>query len=371
VGEELASPTLIMKKIKTINIKNFQCWKSASLNLDKCLNVITGSSDSGKSSLMRAICAPLTGEFDSDWINFDAKEAYVELVFEDGTKAKRTRSKKENSVSFTDVQGKESTWERIGASLPQEYVEKLGDVNVKIDDSFEISPCLHLQHDGHFFISLSDQQKSKLIGSISGVFVVDDLLAKIHTEVRDLNKENKFNLQKIEEIEFSLTEQKTNYEKVSSVFKSVKLLGEFLKIKNNKLINLEGLKHSFEKSQSDFSTNSENLAFVEKILSNCKIENLERLEKLYNVYCKHKKIESDFKINNDKLQKVLKSLDFGDFSKEAEIKLSKMLQLKIKFSELSEKTKSIENSIFKLDDELLSEKSKIKICPVCGAEKAI
>ena len=58
--------------IKQINIKNFQSHKSTQLKLDPGVNVIVGSSDSGKTAIIRAYLwvvdnRPLGNAFVSHW----------------------------------------------------------------------------------------------------------------------------------------------------------------------------------------------------------------------------------------------------------------------------------------------------------------
>ena len=56
-----------MKKINYIIIKNFQIWKEVRLELDD-FNVIKGSSNSGKSSLIRSINMVLNNDWHKSWL---------------------------------------------------------------------------------------------------------------------------------------------------------------------------------------------------------------------------------------------------------------------------------------------------------------
>jgi AAA15 family ATPase/GTPase len=57
-----------MKKIDYVNVTNFQIWKDVTLELED-FNVIKGSSNSGKSSLVRAINMVLNNDC-SNTMNF-------------------------------------------------------------------------------------------------------------------------------------------------------------------------------------------------------------------------------------------------------------------------------------------------------------
>ena len=75
-----------MDVIEVIEIENFEPYKSVSLELHPGFNVITGTSDIGKSSFMRAIRWPLQntpGDFTSDFAT--SKDiCRVAMQFSDG-----------------------------------------------------------------------------------------------------------------------------------------------------------------------------------------------------------------------------------------------------------------------------------------------
>ena len=87
-----------MKKIDYVNVVNFQIWKEATLKLDD-FNVIKGSSNSGKSSLVRAINMVLSNDWHKSWLRQGEIDATVEIGFIDGTKIKRIRGS-QNSVEI-------------------------------------------------------------------------------------------------------------------------------------------------------------------------------------------------------------------------------------------------------------------------------
>ena len=88
-----------MKKIESINVKNFQIWKDVDLKLGD-FNVIKGSSNSGKSSLVRAINMVLNNDWHKSWLRQDEIDTSVEIHFTDGTSIKRIRGS-QNSVKIT------------------------------------------------------------------------------------------------------------------------------------------------------------------------------------------------------------------------------------------------------------------------------
>lgn len=111
-----------------IRIVNVQKHKDLDLNLDK-INVIVGPTDSGKTSVLRALTWALTNdEAGENLINNEgAKSCYVEVTTEDGT-IRRAWSKGKNAYMLND---KEFTTFRTGVPDPIKAVLKLDDINIQ------------------------------------------------------------------------------------------------------------------------------------------------------------------------------------------------------------------------------------------------
>jgi exonuclease SbcC len=95
------------------------------LEFDKRLNVIVGSNDSGKSSIIRAIHWVFFNEPNGDWMcRIDEKGeqqvAEVKIVFEDDTVIVR---KKGQGVNVYEVDG--DPYENFGYDVPSQVLEKL------------------------------------------------------------------------------------------------------------------------------------------------------------------------------------------------------------------------------------------------------
>lgn len=111
-----------------IRIVNIQKHKDLDLALDK-INVIVGATDSGKTSVLRALTWALTNdESGENLINNDgAKECCVEVDTEVGT-IKRAWSKSKNTYKLND---KEFTTFRTGVPDPIRAVVHIDDINIQ------------------------------------------------------------------------------------------------------------------------------------------------------------------------------------------------------------------------------------------------
>ena len=136
-----------MKKIESIDVKNFQIWKDVSLELDD-FNVIKGSSNSGKSSLVRAMNMVLNNDWHKSWLRQDEVDTTVEIHFTDGTSIKRTRGSK-NSVEIISSDDS-NVWSGFGNTYPDEIKDFL---------SISEENCSY-QFDSHFFSKFVSNEKS-------------------------------------------------------------------------------------------------------------------------------------------------------------------------------------------------------------------
>ena len=132
--------------IKSVELFNFQSHKHTLVEFDKGINIISGTSDSGKSALMRAIRyvtqnAP-SGLSVISWWAFNGKkqkeDCRVILTLEDGTTVERVRG----SINAYII-NRELPLEAVGTTVP-EQVQKLlnfSEINIQrqLDAPFLLS----------------------------------------------------------------------------------------------------------------------------------------------------------------------------------------------------------------------------------------
>ena len=164
-----------MKKIESIDVKNFQIWKDVSLELDD-FNVIKGSSNSGKSSLVRAMNMVLNNDWHKSWLRQDEVDTTVEIHFTDGTSIKRIRGSK-NSVEIISSDDS-NVWSGFGNTYPDEIKDFL---------SISEENCSY-QFDQHFFLSLSPTKRALTFGSFSDLQKIDEISNLVQRKIRDGEK---------------------------------------------------------------------------------------------------------------------------------------------------------------------------------------
>jgi len=182
--------------IKEIIIKNFQSHKYTKLSFSNGINLIVGSTDVGKSAIIRAIDwvltnRPLGTNFVSFWARDDnsiQKECSVHLILDDNKEIIRRKGKDINEYVLVD-NGKEIKFSNFGYDVPEKILEilNISDINV------------NKQHTPPFLLSQSSAEVSKYLNKIIRLDVIDTIFSEIESDKRQLSKEIKYIKEEIEE----------------------------------------------------------------------------------------------------------------------------------------------------------------------------
>ena len=351
-----------MKHISKLILHNFQQWKTGLIEFKPGLNILIGNTESGKSTLFRAIGSILTGKMPEDYIRKGTKGCEVEIQFSDGSIFKRSRNKKDNIANANGT-----VFERVGKEIPFEYFNKLGKTSIEFGNK-ELSLCSYSQFEPHFFITLSDYDKSKLIGTICGIDIVDKLVDSINKDIRSNNANIKFLENKIKEQK----EQKEVKEKEFKMidFKHFKLLCciESLKQNYKKLEELTKLQTNFNSLNSLVEDVQKNINSLNRL--NFDSDKSIKLQKLFSLQFNlqiYNKLEKDIKKDLDKI-KSLQQININKVHL-----LDDLVFLKQKLTEYKNKTLDINENLMKIDNHiqyLETEKRTLLAdydkCPLCG-----
>ena len=361
-----------MKNIKSITLKNFQSWKNSTIKFTKGLNIIIGNSDSGKSAIFRAIDSIFTGKFYPDYMRKQEKESSVKLEFDDNTKFVRGKNKTKQTAEANEIK-----FERIGKEMPQEYFDLLGRTNIVVGDK-EIPVCLRNQDDSYFFINNSDYEKSKIIGSVCGIDIVDKVVESVNKDIRENNSKIKFLNEQIEK-NTNLKEEIKNEYQIKKIDLDI-LTKNFDKLNNDYqflvfLSNINCKVKSLKVEMESFLTKQK---YLLEILNNFKSENLEEnillLDKLKKYWLNLNEIQ--YEINSlgvrynyiDVFIKNAPNFDFLTNLVEIYDKSKKLSKTKEKIIKLNEQNDLLNKEIQLLNNELKFLMKDFKQCPLCGSE---
>lgn len=145
--------------IKSVHIKNYQSHADTELEFHPGVNVLVGSSDSGKSAIFRAIAWVMTNRpLGNAFCRWGTKKTQVELTIDSDTTIGRTKSKSENNYLF---QGRDLL---AGTEVPEDIQRVL-----KIDPQINIQQ----QISAPFLLSSSPGEVAAFFNDIAGLSDID------------------------------------------------------------------------------------------------------------------------------------------------------------------------------------------------------
>jgi DNA repair exonuclease SbcCD ATPase subunit len=147
-------PNAPKRHITHLRLENFQNHRDTQMRLDSGVNLITGSSDSGKSAVLRAINLVLHNQpRGKTFVRKGATEARVTITFSDDTSVTRIKGER-NAYVVRYPNGYEKVFDKIGSDVPEEVRAALG------------SPP---EDDPHGPLSYCDQRGRLFLTSLSAV----------------------------------------------------------------------------------------------------------------------------------------------------------------------------------------------------------
>lgn len=231
--------------LKKIKLKNFQLHEDLELEFVPGLNIITGASHSGKSSVFRALRylfrnKPSIGS--NCFLRHDQDLFSVEAIV-DGKSIKREKDRLGRVNKYT-VDGNE--YPTVGTTVPEEIDEWTGGSIVEIgNDEYDLS--FLSQTENSFLVFENDGTKAKAIGKLSGVDVLDNGVKKANSEALAEAKKLGDLKAKVKEFEIKLNylepfeEQKEKFESIEKKYLKLKAL-------EGKVTGLKKLKVDYQNS---------------------------------------------------------------------------------------------------------------------------
>ena len=160
--------------IQSLKIRNFQAHKNLTIELDPHVTSIVGSSDKGKSSIIRAIKWVNDNRPRGDaFIRYGSKQATV-IVSTDSGVAKRKKSKSKNLYQLDD-----QNFKAFGNDVPEAISTALNLSDINFQG----------QHDSPFWFNDSAGEVSRQLNKIVDLTVIDSTLSNLAGELRKARSE--------------------------------------------------------------------------------------------------------------------------------------------------------------------------------------
>lgn len=218
--------------ISKLEIKNFESHENTVLEFDDKFSLIMGPSNSGKTSIIRALKVVSFNEFKQDSVRYGAKFCEITVHTERGT-VKAKRGKNINEWDVTPKDGKTEHFESAGKGVLDCVSNIIGLKIITLGDT-TIKANVMDQLEGHFMMSevdgkgISGSLRAQIIDEISGLSGIEPL-------IRDIGLDNLRVTKEIKQLDETNTDLKTKLHNEQLLEKTEKALNEVSKLYNNYL----------------------------------------------------------------------------------------------------------------------------------------
>lgn len=206
--------------IKEIHIENFQSHKKTVCTFSPYVNNIIGSSNSGKTAILRALKWVITnrplGDSFVSYFNKDAKQNHIRpckvtIITDDGNVISRVKHNNNNYYELNGIK-----LEATGTDVPEEVQKVLNISEVNMQS----------QMDAPFLLSNSAGEVARFFNKIIRLDIIDKYLTVIESKKRKTKE-------KIKNLEEQITQNKAELKQYEWTKKAEKLLDKLKKYEEN------------------------------------------------------------------------------------------------------------------------------------------
>lgn len=178
--------------ISKLELVNFQKHKNLTVDFTAGVNTIVGSSDRGKSSIIRALQLVFFNKPNGTaFITHGEKECRVTVTMTNGDVISRIRSSSKNEYVINDLPVKAP-----GREVPMEVsaICNMTDINVQG------------QHDSPFMLSESSGEVGRMLNQLVDLSVIDKVLSTLNSKKQDTNKRMAFVADEVKDLDQELAD---------------------------------------------------------------------------------------------------------------------------------------------------------------------
>jgi exonuclease SbcC len=177
--------------LKKIRLKNFQSHKDTELVLDEKITAITGTSDAGKSSILRAIKFLATNRpRGTAFISHNKTKTEVQLEF-DGTTISRKRGKSINNYELGN-----QSFNVVKSDVPDEVTQFLNFAETTIQS----------QHDKYFLLQNTAGEVAKKLNKVANLDIIDHVMREVNSDITENKRAIQYTQGRINDLEKDIEE---------------------------------------------------------------------------------------------------------------------------------------------------------------------
>lgn len=193
--------------ISQVILENFQSHKHSTFNFDKGLNLIVGSSNQGKTSLVRALSLVLYNQWDKSWVRVGASFCRITLTMDSGIVVTREKGEKVNKYILQVPSQPPQEFVNFGTDVPEPIskVLRIGKIELDKDDSLTLNYASQLE--SLFLFNRSGSQKAKVFGRLSGAHYLDHALRNLNVEKKQTSTEKNLKSKELVDLQVQVEAQ--------------------------------------------------------------------------------------------------------------------------------------------------------------------
>lgn len=351
--------------INKVTIKNFQSHRNTELNFVPGINIITGASDNGKSSIIRSIDWAINNQprgfaFKSDFSK-DSELTSVRVEFDNNKFIERVRSNKLSGSGYylTPEHDEKDPLQALGSDVPEE-IKTLTDIQ-----DYNIQG----QHDHYFLLQNTAGEVAKIFNDIIGLDIND-----VFVKIKGIISKSKDGINNADEEINTLKQDLKQYDNLNEIQEEVERLEKYLEERDllrqerKELTQIVQSYNDVEKKieqLDDWLEIKKDSAELFKLVDE-QNDDIRELEFIKNIVDEYDNLEQEIK--NLDLE-----LEFKDLILSVVEEIQQVKKDQIEFENLIleiERFETLENDIEYSDAKISKLNKEIKdmgTCPYCGA----
>jgi exonuclease SbcC len=365
-----------MTMIHKLHLHNFQSYSDSTIEFDDEVNILSGSSHSGKSALFRALMFLCFNELSGDyfirngetktevsgWFD-DKREGHEDKI----TKVTRLKSSSKNQYI---VEGFDDPITGFRSSVPDIVKDITGFRYAQFSEDLEYAINKDSQHENHFLLQETGGNITDIIGSTTGIHIIDFAVKEANKERKQLERERKSVKEDIDETEEKI-EELSYINDVGDEIDDIENKISSLKSKSDRLEDLKSLREDIDSIQSSITD-------IDNELDNIDVPDVDEsikddINRLTNLRSIQVEI-SDLENNISNLDSSLNNYEDISLGIEKNIidRYYSLVQLKDECVTLNKESNKIDKKISEINNKLESYKDDLHeltddaICPICN-----
>lgn len=263
--------------IKQVKLINFQDHKETTVDFTEGVNLIVGSSDAGKSAILRAINFVFQNDLrGNSFIRVGTTECSVTIVFSDGIEITRVKSTDVNNYILKDENEELHVFSKVASAVPEQIQKYLG--NPPLDDKKR--PIAYADQMANLFlVDLNSSDLPRTLSELTGIQHLQTAAETLGKNARSYDRSIKERNDKIKKLNDDLVQ----YQYVDKDYESISTIQSELNNLSNTLDDINKARN-FIKRNNEISSEAKkinNLSSKYKSLANIKpqVEDLSNLLK--------------------------------------------------------------------------------------------